>query len=109
MRAGGGCFLQGTWGMMHLQGTAALSLKDAELCQGARQGQSRLPSRQGPCSAPGTRAKASSCPGAARQPPPPFREPAMASGPGPAGHATLEVPPPLIGSVVWQSNLIGEN
>lgn len=42
-------------------------------------------------------------------PPPPFREPAMASVPGPAGHTVLEVSPPLIGSVVWQSNLIGEN
>lgn len=32
----------------------------------------------------------------------------MASVPGPAGHAMLEVPPPVIGSVVWQSNLIGK-
>lgn len=31
----------------------------------------------------------------------------MASIPGPAGHAVLEVSPALIGSVVWQSNLSG--
>lgn len=31
----------------------------------------------------------------------------MASIPGPAGHAMLEVSPPLIGSVVWKSNLSG--
>lgn len=33
----------------------------------------------------------------------------MAGVPGPAVHTVLEVSPPLIGSVVWQSNLIGEN
>lgn len=44
-----------------------------------------------------------------RLPPPPFQEPAMAGVPGPAVHTVLEVSPPLIGSVVWQSNLIGEN
>lgn len=36
------------------------------------------------------------------------RERAMAGIPGPAGHAVLEVPPPVIGSVVWQSNLTGK-
>lgn len=104
--------MRGTCGMMHLRQTAALSLKDTGLCHGARQGRGHLPARDGPCPAPGTRAKVSSCPCAA--PPAPsssssFREPAMASVPGPAGHAVLEVSPPLIGSVVWQSNLIGEN
>lgn len=43
------------------------------------------------------------------QHPPPFQVPAMAGVPGPAGHAMLEVSPALIGSVVWQSNLIEEN
>lgn len=94
-------------------------LKDTGLCCGARQDQSCVPSSDSPCCTTRTRAKVSLCVQRCScaqelhhqhpQQPPPFRVPGMAGVPGPAGHAMLEVSPALIGSVVWQSNLIEEN
>lgn len=85
--------------MMHLQ---EMSMKDILRCQGgsepcALRGESLLHSQD--------KSKGIFT----HQHPPAFQKLTMAGIPGPAGHTMLEVSPPLIGSVVWQSNLIGEN